>query len=141
MTALDWKKICCPVDFSEPTRAALRVASDLCRRLGSELLLLHVDGGAKLAEELPPAGTVEMQLAGLKGEAEHLGAGRVMLARAPGEPVPAIVEFAKKNGVDLIVMGTHGRVDRELNLTGSVAEAVVRKAECPVLAVHPAWKT
>jgi nucleotide-binding universal stress UspA family protein len=139
MAAMDWKKICCPVDFSEPTQTALRVAVDLCRRLGSELVFLHVDAAVKLAEELPH-GSVEAQLTALKDDAQRRGAQRVALARAPGEPVLAIVEFAKKNAIELIVMGTHGRVDRELTLTGSVAEAVVRKAECPVLTVHPGWK-
>ncbi len=140
MATIEWKKVCCPVDFSEPARTALRVAADLCRRLGSELMLLHADGRGKVAGELPPAGSTESQLAGWKEEAQRLGAPRVAVARAPGQPEEVIAEFAKKNGVDLIVIGTHGRVDREHMLIGSVAEGVVRKADCPVLTIHPGWK-
>ncbi len=140
MAAVEWNKVCCAVDFSEPARTALRVAADLCRRLGSQLVLFHADGTEKLAAELPPVGTVEAQLATWKVEAERFGARRVEVVRAAGQPEVAIVEFAGKSGVDLIVMGTHGRVDREHMLMGSVAEGVVRKAMCPVLTVHPGWK-
>jgi nucleotide-binding universal stress UspA family protein len=56
-----------------------------------------------------------------------------------GEPATAIVEDAEKEGADLIVMGTHGRTGLSRLLMGSVAEAVVRRAKCPVLTVkHPA---
>ncbi len=140
MAAMEWNKVCCPVDFSEPARTGLRVAADLCRHLGSELVLLHVEGAGKVADEVPPAGPVEAQLAAWKEEARRLGAPRVAVARAAGQPEVAIAEFASKSGVDLVVMGTHGRTDREHMLTGSVAEGVVRKAECPVLTVHPGWK-
>ena len=59
-----------------------------------------------------------------------------------GEPAAAIVEFARSENVDLIVMGTHGRTGFSRLLMGSVAEAVVRKAPCPVLTLkEPAAKT
>ncbi len=136
MATCDWKTICCPVDSSEPARAALDVAIDLCRRLGSELVLLHVAGGRRLAEELPSAGSIEALLETWKAEASRLGVRRIDVACVPGQAEIAIVEFATAKGVDLIVMGTHGRVDREGMITGSVAEAVVRNAHCPVMTVH-----
>ena len=52
-----------------------------------------------------------------------------------GDPAQAISETAEKEGCDLIVMGTHGRTGLTRLLMGSVAEAVVRKAKCPVLTV------
>ena len=134
MAAMEWKRVCCPVDFSEPARAGLRVAADLCRRLEAELVLLYTEAGPKVAEELPHAGAEELEA--WKAEAEHLGAPFVTVARAGGRPEVAIVEFASTKGIDLIVMGTHGRVDREHMLTGSVAESVVRNAPCPVLTVR-----
>lgn len=140
MAAIEWRKICCPVDFSEPARAGLRVAADLCRRLGSELVLLYAEAGPKVAEELPRAGPVEGKLEALKEEAERLGAARATVARTGGPPEVAIVQFASARDVDLIVMGTHGRVDREHMLSGSVAEGVVRNAQCPVLTVCSTWK-
>ena len=53
-------------------------------------------------------------------------------------PATAIVDYAKSNGIDLIVVGTHGRRAVAHLLMGSVAERVVRTAPCPVLTVrHP----
>lgn len=140
MATMDWKRLCCPVDHSEPAQAGLRVAADLCRRLGLELVLLHADAATKVAEELPPAGRSEEQLEAWKTMAEGLGVPRVTVARTGGAPEVAIVEFATAGDIDLIVMGTHGRVDREHMLTGSVAEAVVRNAPCPVLTVRATGK-
>jgi len=51
-------------------------------------------------------------------------------------PAAEIVEYARTNGVDLIVMGTHGRGAIAHLLMGSVAERVVRTAPCPVLTVR-----
>lgn len=131
---MEWRRVCCPVDSSEPARAGLRVAADLCRRLGSELVILNVEAGPKLAEELP--GARQEALEGWKREAVRLGAPLATVAHSGGPPEVAIVEFASREGIHLIVMGTHGRVDREHMLTGSVAEGVVRNAPCPVLTVR-----
>ena len=51
-------------------------------------------------------------------------------------PATAIVEYARENGMNLIVMGTHGRGGVAHLLLGSVAERVVRTADCPVLTVR-----
>lgn len=140
MATREWKRLCCPVDHSEPAEAGLRVAADLCARLDLELVLLHADAAAKVAEEPQPAERAEEQLGAWKAMAEGLGVPRVTVARTGGAPEVApevaIVEFATHGAIDLIVMGTHGRVDREHMLTGSVAEAVVRNAPCPVLTVR-----
>jgi nucleotide-binding universal stress UspA family protein len=53
-----------------------------------------------------------------------------------GSPSSAIVQYAAKNDIDLIVMGTHGRSGVRRYLLGSVAEEVVRNANCPVLTVE-----
>ncbi len=55
-----------------------------------------------------------------------------------GIPAVEIINAAKEKGVDLIVMGTHGRTGIAHVVIGSVAENVVRKSHCPVLTVkHP----
>ena len=54
-----------------------------------------------------------------------------------GSPFLEIVRYAKEHGIELIVMGTHGRGPIAHLLLGSVAEKVVRKAPCPVLTVRP----
>ncbi len=52
-----------------------------------------------------------------------------------GRPAREIVSYASRHGIDMIVMGTHGRTGVSRALLGSVAEAVVRRASCPVLTV------
>ena len=128
-----WKKIVCPVDFSEESRAALRVAADLASRFGASLTLFHADAtGTLTASEPQAAGT----LAQLKADAEKLGAANVAIDHKPGDPRIVIAEYAQGNGFDLIVMGTHGRTGRARLLIGSVAENVVRSSRVPVLTVH-----
>ncbi|MHB8875982.1 MAG: universal stress protein [Myxococcaceae bacterium] len=139
MASIEWKKVCCPVDFSGPSGTAMRVAADLCHRFGAELVLLYVDPQPETVLSTPPPHPAA-QLAQWKRQAEELGAGRVVTARCAGEADIAIVDFAAQNGVDLLVLGTHGRVDRIGMLTGSVTEAVVRRSFCPVLAVHAEWR-
>ncbi len=51
-----------------------------------------------------------------------------------------IIDYIKEEGIDLVVMGTHGRSGIEHILIGSVAEKVVRKAPCPVMTVRPKGK-
>lgn len=130
MNSIAWKKICCPVDFSPESRAALTVAADLCRRLGAELTLLHV-GDPSAAGAADPSAT-------WRQEAEATGV-RVLTATAAGDPKTAIAEYATAGGVDAIVMGTHGRTGRAHALVGSVAESTVRRARCPVMVVHAEW--
>lgn len=134
--AFVWKKIVCPVDFSEESRAALRVATDLAARFGSELTLFHADPEVRQRTAEPAEAGGDFSLAHWKSEAERLGAQRVATEGVRGDPRTAIVEYAQANGFDLVVMGTHGRTGRERQLIGSVAENVVRSSRVPVLTVH-----
>ena len=128
MKEIAWKKICCPVDFSEESRAALRVAADVARRLGADLTVLHVNDGA------PDPSRVATW-------SDHAvdGGLRAETAEAAGDPKTAIAEYANAHGFDAIVMGTHGRTGRAHALVGSVAENTVRRASCPVMVVHSEW--
>lgn len=125
MRQLAWNKICCPVDFSEASRAALDVAIDLCRRFGAALTLLHVRE-ASAGNGAAPEWEREARSAGVP----------VATADVTGDPKTVIAEYASQNGFDAIVMGTHGRTGREHSLVGSVAESTVRQAHCPVMIVH-----
>ena len=149
MPNADWKRICCPIDFSDASRAAMEVAADLARRTGAELVLLHAypipgytfpDGSVvaspRMMQDL--ADQAERHLEEWRAQAVQLvGAPRVGTQKAVGEPAAEIVSFAKTGGVDLLVVGTHGRTGLEHALMGSVAERVVRRAHCPVLTVRP----
>jgi universal stress protein A len=137
MAELQWRKVFCPIDFSEASRAALRVAVDLARRFGAELTLFHAD---ETSSALQAATSEPGQLGEWRREAERLGAARVTTAHAGGEPPTAIVDAARSGGHDLIVMGTHGRTGRSAALIGSVAENVVRRSTVPVLTVHAEWQ-
>jgi len=146
--AISWKRICCPIDFSEPARVALRAAVDLCGFFGAELTLFHsyqlpgytlpegsVVASPKMLQEL--ADQAEAHLAEWKAIAEGMGAKVVKTAKGVGEPALEVVEFAKEGKFDLLVVGTHGRTGLRHALLGSTAERVVRRALCPVLTVHP----
>jgi nucleotide-binding universal stress UspA family protein len=149
MPNADWKRICCPIDFSDASRAAMEVAADLARRHGADLVLLHAypipgytfpDGSVvaspRMMQEL--ADQAERHLEDWRAAAEALvGAARVTTHKAIGEPAAEIVSYAGASGIDLLVVGTHGRTGLEHALMGSVAERVVRRARCPVLTVRP----
>ena len=152
MPTAEWKRICCPIDFSDASRAAMEVAADLARRFGAELVLLHAypipgytfpDGSVvaspRMMQDL--ADQAEKHVEEWRVEAERLvGAGKVTGEKAVGEPAAEILEVARARGADLIVMGTHGRTGLEHALMGSIAERVVRRAHCPVLTVRPAGR-
>jgi universal stress protein A len=106
---------------------------DLATRFGAELTIFHADSAGTLTASEPRThGTI----AEWKLEAERLGAAKVAADSASGDPRIAIVDYAQRNGFDLVVMGTHGRTGRDRLLIGSVAETVVRSSRVPVLTVH-----
>ena len=54
-----------------------------------------------------------------------------------GDPADQILKFVDEQGIDLIIMGTHGRKGLGLTLMGSVADHVIKNAAVPVLTVNP----
>jgi universal stress protein A len=143
---LEVRTIVCPVDFSETSRRALEYAAAMAEKCGSTLSVVHV------VEDVPAltayAGVVtrslreEMEDSARRDLGEWVSglgpvAAQARLAVIRGTPYKAIVEFAKREKADLIVMGTHGRSGFEHAFFGSVAERVLRRAPCPVLVVRP----
>ena len=144
------KNILVATDFGEPSEAALLYGRDLSRTFGAALHVLHVvdDLAGRYAPEMFP-----MNAPALQRDVENAGRERLesvvtgedltqlrakRVVRSSNAPASAIVDYAKEAGVDLIVMGTHGRGAVSHLLLGSVAERVVRMAPCPVLTVrHP----
>ena len=133
------KRILLPVDFSESSQLCLSTAVALARSNDAELFLLHVEepqpvitaGGGVAAYPIPLPATEELE-AQLKAidPGENVRCSRHMVL---GTASSEIVKFADESDIDMIVMGTHGRTGLSRLLMGSVAEAVVRKAPCPVL--------
>jgi nucleotide-binding universal stress UspA family protein len=148
------RKVLYPTDFSERSLAALPLAVDLAQRYGAELHCLHVvdmPDGFILEDSymLPLATEYQPDYAKLKQAAEaqieqfvaqHMPDLRDSVRKVVilGKPFAEIIHYAREQGIDLIVLGTHGRSALGSMLLGSVAERVVRKAPCAVLTVrHP----
>jgi universal stress protein A len=146
-----YKRILCPVDFSEFSNAAVEDAAGLAKAIGGELTLLHAYQNP--AYVLPMQGYVGLGndfLTKLRGQLEDEVNAQARSLRdqgiavrtevLEGVPYKVIVDHAKETQADLIVMGTHGRTGLAHALTGSVAERVVRLAHCPVLVTRRATK-
>jgi nucleotide-binding universal stress UspA family protein len=138
-----------PVDCSEDANQALEYAIALASTLCARVILLHVMqsppwGGVDMDVTLPHAYSQFIQH--LEAEVTHRMQAcleRVNARGLEGEiavihgvPFQEILDTAKKQQVDLIIMGTHGRTGLQHVLLGSVAEKVVRLAPCPVLVVR-----
>ncbi len=142
-------RILFPTDFSEPAKQAQRYAMALADKFGSELHLLHIV--PQVTIPLPEASTSwtlpdtdqreqleEAQSRLLKEiSLEWVDAHHAVQVAKVGYPVEEIVNYAKEQDIDLIVIGTHGHTGFTHLLLGSTAEKIVRLATCPVLTVHP----
>ncbi|MDW8352265.1 MAG: universal stress protein [Anaerolineae bacterium] len=140
-----FKKILVPLDGSSFSEEALPHARELAACGDAEIILARVDE----AYEPPPgvfvpatampeavqlsAGEYLEQLASRL----HIAGFKVNSAVLDGKVADALLKFAKSEGVDLIVMSTHGRTGLSRLLMGSVAEQIVHGAHCPVLLVRP----
>jgi nucleotide-binding universal stress UspA family protein len=138
------QRIIYATDFSEAAAAALPAALELARRFDAELDIVHV--AERLLDVMPVTGGVEQDAQEefdqpVRDHLERWIARRVppdLNARAvlkEGDAADTILELARERDANLIVMGVHGRSAVERWLLGSVTEAVLRKAPCPVLAV------
>jgi nucleotide-binding universal stress UspA family protein len=141
--ALALRNILVAMDFSPSAMKALELAQDLAKRAGpAHVILLHayyipveleqflVERGEPALEKLSKSVTQELEAALARLKQAGLSAEYVASRGAPDQ---LIVELARQRKVDLIAMGTHGRRGLSHLLLGSVAERVVRTAECPVL--------
>jgi nucleotide-binding universal stress UspA family protein len=140
------RRILSPMDFSAGSRRATEYAGFLARRLGAELHLLHaVLVGQERTADGDEAVSVEQLLARQAESLQsELGAPAIELRQVARRGYSAgvvILEYAAEMEAELIVLGTHGRRGAQRLLLGSVAEEVVRYANCPVLTVREAVAT
>jgi type II secretory ATPase GspE/PulE/Tfp pilus assembly ATPase PilB-like protein/nucleotide-binding universal stress UspA family protein len=136
----DIRQILVPVDFSEHGSAAIARASQLAVKHDAVVHLLHVVADKAHLPENPDE--VQEELRQAREELDRLlpGSGEkkqtVVRRLARGVVHKQIVDYARREGMDLIVMGTHGRGGVVRAVLGSVADHVVRTAPCPVLTVR-----
>ena len=141
-----FKTILVATDFSRTSEHALEYARGLATSFGGTLHLLHVVPDPVLASAWSEAYAYDLTAL---GERLRVEAGQQLAARAQsirdvpvtteaiiGAPATLISVTAAERGVDLIVMGTHGRSGLSHLFLGSVAERVVRTAPCPVLTMR-----
>ncbi|OPY00542.1 MAG: hypothetical protein A4E61_01982 [Syntrophorhabdus sp. PtaB.Bin184] len=145
-----FKKILCPVDFSEFTKDVITCAADISKQYGAELHVLHVIPNltyfTPYESFLTPENLVAMEK-NIQDEVDRdfkkvLGEVGIDVRKVvrTGVAFVEIIDYAKTEGIDLIVMGTHGRSGIEHILIGNVAEKVVRKSPCPVMTIRPRGK-
>jgi nucleotide-binding universal stress UspA family protein len=133
------RKIVFATDFSPSSEAALATAVSLAREGNGTLVLVHVQeppmafgGGEAYIGPTETEEELSEMLRNLVGEDAGITVERRIVV---GEPAHEIVRLAEEDSGDLIVIGSHGRTGVTRLLMGSVAEAVVRRAKCPVLTV------
>lgn len=147
-----YRNILVSLDFSEPSKAALRHAIQLARAGKGSLTLLHVGVSPQVVWTdmshhgiALPESLVELHRQ-MGKEQEHL-LNRLAKDEIPedvpwravlreGFPSEEILGQLRVGEHDLLVMGTHGRTGLSRVLLGSVAERVLREAPVPVLVVH-----
>lgn len=145
---LNIERILCPVDFSDGSAKAYDYAYSLALRYRAKLYVEHVIdllAGSYPYYNFPDLAANNIYWDMSKGADERLhkmvehhavdGVQAEMVVHKGFVP-DSILTFAKSQGVDLIVMGTHGRRGLDRLVMGSVTEHVLRRAHCPVLAVR-----
>lgn len=138
------ERILVPVDFSDCSLDALEYAALIAQRSKAALILLHVLEPISYGLDFtfPRKAKRESIKAGHTRRLSDL-VSALLSAGVPSEflmvgglPIDSILDAARTQTADLIVMGTHGRRGLSHALFGSIAESVLRKSSCPVLMVR-----
>jgi nucleotide-binding universal stress UspA family protein len=135
------------VDDSECAQRALAIAIDVALARKAKLTIATVvDPVEASAAAMAPYTTVQPFLEALTENAHQLVDGSVATAKKAGvpadglvldgSPIATLVDLARRERVDLVVIGSHGRKGFSRLIAGSVAEGVTREVACPTLIVH-----
>lgn len=141
------KRILCAIDFSEASPLVAAYTKLLAQGLDAEVLVLYVAPSLSqyVGFHVPPS-SIETFVKDIVQGAdatmekfldENFAGVRVQGEVATGYAAEEILNHAKDQKVDMIIMGTHGRKGIDRILFGSVAEKVVKAAICPVMTVRP----
>ncbi len=138
------KNILVPIDGSPASAAALSQAVMLAGDIKGKVDVLHVEGpdqfevGSSTSSSKAAREEAGRLMTEAIAEAELRLGEHLRRRTVSGDPLRVILDQATAEKADLIVIGTHGRIGRLHSLIGSVAEAVVRSAPCPVMTVRRA---
>ncbi len=144
---MEIKKILFTTDFSEGASHSLSYAAEVAKTYGARLYLLHVIQDVAMSPGLHiPHGSIDIVYKEMEANAKK--ALEKLYVSVCGDyknsescvvrgvPYEEILKYASENGIDLIVIGTHGRKGLDRVLFGSTAERVVRNSSCPVLTIR-----
>ncbi|KRT66716.1 MAG: putative universal stress protein [Candidatus Dadabacteria bacterium CSP1-2] len=143
---IDIKKILVPTDLSELTSISLDFAIDIANRFNSTIYLLHTLELHHSYEISTSKIIEELRVLALKELRSYLN--KIPKEKTKGINIQemvtlylrawfGIVNFAEENGIDLIIMTTHGRKGLVRFMLGSTAEKVISESPCPVLTIKP----
>jgi len=142
-TAIALKNVLLATDFSPVSESALRFAAVIARRYGSKLWVTNVISPAETALVPPEYWGSSQQLIEEAAERQLQAVGTKLqgvphkLLLKHGGISEAIFDEIARLGIDLLIVGSHGREGFERLLMGSVAEETFRRVTCPVLTVGP----
>lgn len=133
-------RILCPTDLSETSILGLQQAVEIAKEHGAELVVMHVSNDFFRADKTSSYYTDTMgsfadEIGQLRRMVHDLQDVRCRTHHCLGNPPHEIVEFAKNEPCDLIVIGSHGRSGFKKMILGSVAEKVINSSETSVLVV------
>jgi len=141
---MEIKKVLVPVDFSENSKKVLEAAGYLSGKCEAELNVVFVvqsfdDYSGFFVPHMPVAKFEDEMVQAAEAKMDNFMAdqGDIETKVLVGDVAEEIIRYSEENGVDLIVMGTHGYKGLEKVMFGSVAEKVVRSSSCPVLTINP----
>lgn len=134
-------KIVVPLDLSEVAARAIEPAKVLAKALGDELMLVTVSGLRIRADLIAQAGSeqievpelIESYLRSVVSDVDGIPAAYSLISG--DDAAEALVEYAGKEGVRMVVMATHGRSGFERWKLGSITERVVRHSPVPVTVI------
>ncbi len=138
-----FKKILCPVDFSDASCEAFRYAKAFAHTFNSKLVLLHVtpsisDAYTALMPDFPDFGlSREEDLSRDFNKFTGDWEGNYQKVIRVGSPYLEILSYAREGKFDLIILGAKGLSKFERLFLGATGEKVARTSDCPVLTVHP----
>ena len=140
------QKILFPIDLAEKFETLIPWVSTFVNTFDATLYVLFIAEDLRSISFIPHVSLDQLQQEAVKAAEQKMAGAKQeffsdfkkMETRvALGKPAEKILEFAKKEGMDLIIIGTHARKGLEAKIFGSVAQKVARDADVPVLTIHP----